>query len=144
MKAETRTSQLSADSSGLVSLVTDTDSNHQAAVALAERLVEIDGAVLVPAEVFAETLNILGKKAGKATAIKAGKMLLEDGTFLVEESNQEIRRDACARFQDLPESVSYTDCCVMSFADYYGIKHIFGFDGIFERQGYATSSPETK
>lgn len=144
MKTEAGTIQIIADSSGLVSLVTETDSNHQAAVELAERMVEIDGSVLVPVEVFAETLNILGKKAGKETAVKTGEMLLSSETFLVEESNEEIRRDACVKFQELPESVSFTDCAVMAFADYYGLKHIFGFDAIFEKQGYAMNIPSSR
>jgi hypothetical protein len=49
------------DSSGMVSLVVETDSNHTAAVAAVNRLIGARTEAAVLSEVF-ETLNILGKK----------------------------------------------------------------------------------
>jgi predicted nucleic acid-binding protein len=55
---ETNSNLIIVDSSGLISLVVESDSNHGAAVAIANDFVGSQGKALVPAEVFAETLNI--------------------------------------------------------------------------------------
>lgn len=129
---------LIADSSGIVSLATETDRNHAVACRLANQLTKDLGSVLVPSDVFSEMLNILGKKAGHETAIETAKTILQSETFVVVYPDQELIDDAFALFQSQPESVSFTDCLVMATADYYGTKHIFGFDEVFADNGCTT------
>lgn len=127
---------LIADSSGIVSLVTETDRNHTQAKALANQYVKSQGSILVPSDVFSETLNILGKKAGHATAIKTGQTILQSETFVVIYPDERITEVAFTLFQIQPESVSFTDCLVMATANHYGIKNVFGFDKVFADNGY--------
>lgn len=127
---------LIADSSGIVSLVIGTDRNHTQAEALANQYVESQGSVLVPSDVFSETLNVLGKKAGHETAIKTGQTILQSETFVVIYPDERITEAAFTLFQTQPESVSFTDCLVMTTANHYGIKNIFGFDKVFADNGY--------
>lgn len=127
---------LIADSSGIVSLVTETDRNHAQAEALANQYVESQGSILVPSDVFSETLNVLGKKAGHQTAIKTGQTILQSEAFVVVYPDERITDHAFTLFQTQPESVSFTDCLVMATADHYGIKNIFGFDEVFADNGY--------
>ena len=47
-----------------------------------------------------------------------------------------VRRNAFAHFEQQPASVSFADCLVMAFADFYGIRDFFGFDEVFARNGY--------
>lgn len=126
-----------ADSSGLVSLVTTTDRNHAAAVFASKRLLDNHSVILVPGDIFTETINILGKKSGHEVARQTAAQLLDDEeAFIVAEANEEIRRNAFIHFEQQPSSVSFADCLVMAFADYYGIRDIFGFDEVFARNGY--------
>jgi hypothetical protein len=52
------------DSSALVSLISNTDANHRLATATAERLLAEQRVVITPADVFTETVNVLGKRFG--------------------------------------------------------------------------------
>lgn len=49
-----------ADTSALVSLATDTDHNHVPAKEAAARLREVARPIILPADIFVETVNILG------------------------------------------------------------------------------------
>jgi predicted nucleic acid-binding protein len=73
---ETSSPIIVADSSGLISLTLETDLNHEAAMAIANDFVGTQTTALIPAEVFAETLNILGKKFGHERAVEASEAIL--------------------------------------------------------------------
>jgi predicted nucleic acid-binding protein len=134
-----------ADSSGLVSLATSTDSNHAAARLASERLRKSHALILAPGDILTETLNILGKKSGHSVALKTAEELLGSDTVVVSDTNEDIRRDALVLFRKQPESVSFADCVVMAFADYYSTDYILGFDQTFEKNGYRLpGAPATK
>jgi predicted nucleic acid-binding protein len=135
-----------ADSSGLVSLATSTDSNHSRARLGSERLRKSRALILVPGDIFTETLNILGKKSGHSVALKTAEELLGSDTVVVTDTNEDIRRDALVLFRKQPEAVSFADCVVMAFADYYSTDYILGFDETFEKNGYRLpgAAPEAR
>src|SRR4051812_19765000 len=83
-----------ADSSALVSLAIESDRNHVAAVKLVRQIAADNRVVVVPGEILAETVNILGKKFGHAQAVKAGKILLEGGVFVIGDTTDADRREA--------------------------------------------------
>lgn len=125
-----------ADSSGLISLISETDYNHGKALKLSQALEDTKTNIIVPSDVFTETINITGKKFGHETALKVAKILYQTQTFLVEESNQEIRDQALDLFAQQTNSTSFTDCIVMVTATEYNTKKIFGFDSVFSKNGF--------
>jgi predicted nucleic acid-binding protein len=129
-----------ADSSGIISLVIGSDSNNKYATDIATKMEDRKYTALIPTEVFAETINILGKKFGHEQAYFVIDHLLASTAFRVIPSTDLIRRDALFTFRTMATSVSYTDCLVMALADYHATKTIFGFDEIFIRQGYRLPS----
>jgi predicted nucleic acid-binding protein len=133
---ETKSKIIIADSSGLISLLIDTDSNHAAAHDIAAQLTEDGTTVLIPSEVLAETINILGKKFGHEQTAQVIDDLFQSAAFTVTPSSDVMRKDALSRFRETTGSISYTDCLVMAVADHYGVTAIFGFDEIFSKQGY--------
>lgn len=135
------TGQIIADSSGLVSLATDTDRNHAAALHFAEQLESVDGTILVPSEVFAETLNVLGKKSGHAVALNTATTILQSGIYVVVYADEQLTNAGLDLFRVQPPSVSFTDCMVMATADLYGCRDIFGFDEVFRKNGYNIPIP---
>jgi predicted nucleic acid-binding protein len=133
-----------ADTSALVSLATDTDHNHVPAKEAAARLREVSRPIILPAAIFVETVNILGKRSGHETALKAADELLRIGSqFVLIETLPYLSR-ALERFKDQAPGVSLTDCLVMVVADEYGTKDIFGFDMQFVEAGYHRLEPSTE
>jgi len=133
-----------ADTSALVSLATDTDQNHVPAKEAAARLRDVSRPIILPADIFVETINILGKRSGHETALKTAAALLRPGSqFVLIETIPYLSR-ALERFKDEAPGVSLTDCLVMAVADEYGTKDIFGFDKQFEDAGYHRLEPSTK
>lgn len=126
--APTTTIQVMADSSGLVSLVNPSDSNHKRALRAIERLAKQQGSIIVPADVFSETINVVGRKLGHEVALAVAERLLSDATFIMAESDAELRVLALDMFRAQPDSVSYTDCLVMAYAQHFDSADIFGFD----------------
>lgn len=125
-----------ADTSGLISLVSKDDVNYKEAIAIGKSLTEVGGRIYVPTEIFAETMNVLGKKINHASAVKAARKIERSPFFLIVDTTHEIRRSALGQFEKISEAVSFTDCLVMALADFYDTKEIFGFDQAFRKNGY--------
>lgn len=125
-----------ADSSGLVSLITETDRNHGIALNITAELKGAKGLVIVPGDVFSETLNVISHKSGRGAALKTAQYIFESQTYLVFDTNDQIRKSALGVFEKQPQSVSFTDCVVMAFADQFQTKDILGFDEVFKKNGY--------
>lgn len=95
------------DTSGLISLVSSTDSNHSRALAASEHLVAAKRPLIVLGEVFTETVNTLGKKTGHETAASVGQRLITSGEFVLIETTTDLRTTALARFSNLPGGISF-------------------------------------
>jgi len=123
------------DTSAVFSIISNDDSNHIKAKEISLSLIEEKRIILLPSDVFSESLNIIGKKLGRKKQLDVAKDLLS-GIFLIIESNEKIRFSAVEKLKKLANSVSYSDCAVMAFADEYKTREILGFDEVFLKQGY--------
>ncbi|KKW20372.1 MAG: hypothetical protein UY64_C0050G0009 [Parcubacteria group bacterium GW2011_GWA1_51_12] len=124
------------DSSGLISFISDTDSNHQLAVSISQSIKKEKNSVILPGEIFSEIVNVLGKKVSHNIALQTAHHILNSKDFAIVETNTEIREGALEIFRNQAQSVSFTDCLVMAFADHYHTKTIFGFDEVFRKNKY--------
>lgn len=124
------------DSSALVALTYPNDADHEKAIRLSGAMRAIRAIGLIPPIVFAETLNILGKKFGRDTAIAAGKRIFTNPGLRVTDMADTILSAALTRWTGQAGGVSYTDCYVMACADHYRTKEILGFDAVFPKNGY--------
>jgi predicted nucleic acid-binding protein len=116
---------------------------HEPAVAATESLRGKDSTILVPYEVYIETLNVLGKRVGHIRALAVASYLSNTPLFLVIDSSAASRQEALSRFTTLPQSVSFTDAVVMAIADEYRTGDIFGFDEAFAKSGYQIIEKKT-
>src|SRR5688572_5686078 len=133
-----------ADTSALVSLATDTDHNHIPAKEAAARLHKVSRPIILPTDIFVETVNVLGKRSGHKTALKAAAELLRpEGQFVLIETTPYLSK-ALEKFKDQAPGVSLTDCIVMAVADDYDTKDIFGFDKQFQDAGYHRLEPSVE
>ena len=124
-----------ADSSALVSLASVSDRNYNQAISLSNQLVQENRQIIIPTEVFSETVNVLGRNGSHQMAYGTANQILSSNP-IIPETTPKIRQEALTKFKNQPESVSYTDCIVMAFADEYETREIFGFDNAFRKNGY--------
>jgi predicted nucleic acid-binding protein len=75
--------------------------------------------------------------------VKAAGELLRPGSQFVLIETRPYLITALEKFKEQPPAVSLTDCLVMTIADDYGTKDIFGFDKQFEEAGYHRLEPST-
>jgi len=130
-------SKIIADSSALVSLGFTDDSNHHKATNSIADVNKAAANLIIPQEVFAETINVLGKKIGHREAVIFAQRILKLTTFQIVSTPQVVVEEALLKLSSLPASVSFTDCVVMATADEYETKLIFGFDECFRKSGYS-------
>jgi predicted nucleic acid-binding protein len=124
------------DSSALVALTYPEDADHTRAVALGGAMRETRAIGLISPIVFSETLNILGKKFGRGTALTAGTRIFTDPGLRVMAVDDSVLSSALTHWAEQGGGVSYTDSYVMACADHYRTKDIFGFDAVFAKNGY--------
>ena len=131
------------DSSALIAQINGKDLWHKKANTISEYIERTDRKVILPAEVLAETLNRIGNNIGRQDAVLAGKALLErneTGDILVTHSNTDILTATLTLLKSVREPqdkrASFVDCLVMASAAFYDTREIFGFDAVFEKNGF--------
>jgi predicted nucleic acid-binding protein len=135
------------DSSAVISLINEQDADHVRAVAVRDTAFVFDDQQLLPYEVLAETLNVLGRKLGRSYAASAARVLLgmhEDGEIRLIEPAAHIIRHAAEIQPTANGSPSFVDCLVMTYADEYSTPYIFGFDATFRKNGYLLPGESTE
>jgi len=130
------------DSSALVALLIENDADHKKAVTLGTSLRAAGSLILVPAEVIAETLNLLGKMCGRDVALAAGRQLLTDPHLHLMTLSEARMHHALSIWEQQTSGVSYTDCVVMAAADESETTTIYGFDSVFAKNGYQLPAGE--
>src|ERR671917_1485717 len=96
-----------ADTSGLVSLFSPDDRNHAEAINAAKRLQHEQRDILIPAAVFVEFLNVLGRKAGHEVALAAAAELTPPFLVLSEPAHLP-QSPALKKFANIAPAVSFT------------------------------------
>src|SRR5260370_30308288 len=127
------------DSGFAVELVNAKGGDYVRAVKVRDIALTVDDQRLLPYEVLAETLNVLGRKLGRDYAASAARVLLslhEDGEIRLIEPAPHIVRRAAEIQPTALGSPSFVDCLVMAYAHEYGTPYIFGFDATFRKNGY--------
>ncbi|HUD44406.1 MAG TPA: PIN domain-containing protein [Patescibacteria group bacterium] len=124
------------DSSALFSLASMADTNHHQAVKISTSLAKNNRSLILPTEVFAELLNIAGKKGGREMQKILFAELMTSTQIILPKTTKKLLTLAYEKLTKLPASVSYTDSLVMVYADEYETQEIFGFDEIFLKNNY--------
>jgi predicted nucleic acid-binding protein len=132
---ETKSNNIILDSSGIVSLMIETDSNHSIAVQALQNLPEPVSALLIPDAIFYECIDVIGKKFGHPKAMQAARWMLSNELIVVVNTG-DIRERILELFGQQKQSVSIADCSVMVTADEANTNLIFGFDKVFQENHY--------
>lgn len=132
---ETKPRFISVDTSALISFFNPLDSNHNLAVKILKSLDKSLAIMVTPVDAYSETLNTLWKKLGRKITAEVAEYLNNQKQFLLVDTS-EIVDLALQKFKTAKKSPSFTDCIVMTTADKYQTKEIFGFDECFSKNGY--------
>ena len=131
------------DSSGLTALMNETDEFHSRALSMSDILTDRAlWRVLLPHEIFAETVTALSKRVSREAGAKAALAILERqrvGDFVFSKAEPLVYKIAIDLLQTAKGSrgaPSFFDCLVMAFAKHYQTPYIFGFDEAFRKNGY--------
>jgi predicted nucleic acid-binding protein len=140
------------DSSGLTALMNETDEFHTGALSMSEILTDRAlWRVVLPREIFAETVTALSKRVNREAGAKAAWAILDRqqaGDFVFSAADQLVYKMAIDLLRTAKGSrgaPSFFDCLVMAFAKHYQTPYIFGFDEVFAKNGYQLpESPNRK
>jgi predicted nucleic acid-binding protein len=127
------------DSSAIISLVNVADSLHDEAVRVDELILTEGWLTLLPREVFAETLNAIGKKISRRDAVRVGRLIMERydaHDFEFTHPERHVYDTALKLQAEGAGSPSFIDCLVMALADEYDTRYVVGFDATFSKNGY--------
>jgi predicted nucleic acid-binding protein len=126
-------------SSALVSLINADDSLHTDALSVREVVNRFSYDLLLPYEVLAETLNVLGRRIGREYATRADATLVsmhEDSELRFVASTPGIVGRALTLQASAKGGPSFVDCLVMAYAHVNATEYNFGFDATFKKNGY--------
>jgi predicted nucleic acid-binding protein len=121
----------------------ETDEFHHRALSISEILTDrASWRVILPHEIFAETMTALSKRVSREAGAKAARSILErhtTGDFVLVEPDASVYKTAIDLLRTAKGSrgaPAFFDCLVVAFATHYQTPYIFGFDEAFAKNGY--------
>ncbi len=98
-----------ADTSVLYALFSKNDVHHKEAV----NEVKNPDTVLIPSEIWSETISLIQYRQGFNMAVKAGKALLDLPHVELLSSRMDIVRSSWNTYQKAKDNLSFPDCIVL-------------------------------
>lgn len=126
-----------ADSDGIVAQSNLTDKNHDLAVKISEKLVEIGAKVIYPSCIVFESTTTMARKFNDPQMAAGILSVFTEPSMIIEPVDQSIVVGA-AKYYDPNATKKNTtfDAAVAAVADKYKADYIFGFDGFYEKKGF--------
>ena len=135
MMVSKKNSIIIIDTSAIISILQEDDSNHAQALEILNNLTTKLSQIIIPADVYTETVNTIGKKWGRKVAVETTDFMNKTSGFILVNCLEKYP-EALDKYQTYSKFPSFTDCIVMATADKYQTKEIFGFDECFSKNGY--------
>jgi len=125
------------DSDGIVAQSNLDDANHDLAVQISEKLVEVGAKVIYPSCIVFESTTTMARKFNDPQMAAGTLSIFTDPSMIIEPIDQSIVMGA-AKYYDPNTTKKNTtfDAAVAAVADKYKADYIFGFDGFYEKKGF--------
>lgn len=121
------------DSSAIISLWDQDDSNHPAAIEKSQELQKIKAVIFISNIVVGEVLTVLSMKLGIKLANQCGQMLQKLNTVFVDES---LHQKAWENFQKrTSKNLSFFDYTSLAIIREFNMDKAFTFDRDFKKLG---------
>ena len=126
-----------ADSDGIVAQGNLTDANHDLAVKISEKMVNLGAKVIYPSCIVFESTTTMARKFNNPQMAAGTLSVFSDPSMIIEPVDQSIVVGAAKYYDPNATKKSTTfDAAVAAVADKYGADYIFGFDGFYEKKGF--------
>lgn len=126
--------RVAIDSNFVISLLDTEDSNHMAAVGLAEKFRAESSEIIVLNLILYEVLTVLSMKGHKDKAMAFYDLTRADSHTRVVYTDDNIEQRAAARFQNArSKNTSFADCALVTVAEEVGADAIASFDAHIKR-----------
>lgn len=102
-----------ADTSVLYALFNENDQHHEEAKTRFEQ----SDPIIIPPEIWSETISLIQSRQGKEEAVKAGKALLDLPHVDLRAGNLDLIWSSWDKFTDPEKDLSFPDCVVLSWCD---------------------------
>lgn len=125
------------DSDGIVAQSNLDDANHDLAVKISEKLVDLEAKVIYPSTTIFEATTTMARKFNNPQMAAGTLSVFADPSMIIEPVDQQIIVGA-AKYYDPNTTKKNTtfDAAVVAVADKYKADYIFGFDGFYEKKGF--------
>lgn len=121
------------DTSFLISLLLEEDTNHEKARDIANNLKIKSVEFYINYLVFSECLTILSQRKSKAFAVSFGKTVKTEKEIRILEDKEEIKEKTWEIFQSVKDkNVSFADCSILASLEEEKISHLATFDKHFK------------
>lgn len=121
------------DSSAIISLWDQDDSNHPLAIEKSQELQKLKAAIFISNIVAGEVLTVLSMKLGIKIANQCGEMLQKLNTVFVDES---LHQKAWDSFQKrTSKNLSFFDYTSLAIVREFNMDKVFTFDRDFKKMG---------
>lgn len=126
------------DSDAIVAQGNLVDTNHQTAVKIAEKLVEIEAKVIYPSCIVFESTTAMSRKLNNPQMAAGTLSVFADPNMIIEPIGQDIIAGATKYFDPNATKKNTTfDCAVAAVAHKYKADYIFSFDDFYVKKcGY--------
>ncbi|MBS3817199.1 MAG: PIN domain-containing protein [Candidatus Thermoplasmatota archaeon] len=102
-----------ADTSALYALFNENDKHHEEA----KKNFEESDPIIIPSEIWSETISLIHYRQGKEDAVKAGKALLDLPHVDLKTANIDLLRSSWETFMDSDKDLSFPDSVVVSWCE---------------------------
>lgn len=102
-----------ADTSALYALFNENDKHHEEA----KKCFEKTDPIIIPPEIWSETVSLIQYRQGKEDAVRAGKALLDLPHVDLRAGNLEMLRSSWETFTESEKNLSFPDSVVISWCD---------------------------
>lgn len=125
------------DSDGIVAQSNLDDANHDLAVKISEKLMDLEAKVIYPSTTIFEATTTMARKFNNPQMAAGTLSVFTDPSMIIEPVDQQIIVGA-AKYYDPNTTKKNTtfDAAVAAVADKYKADYIFGFDGFYEKKGF--------
>lgn len=129
--------RLFIDTSAFYALEDASDSNHQDAQAVQERLRKERPNLFTTNHVVDEAITLIGSKLSPSQAVRFARRLFSSRIVAIVRTDEEVEQAALGLYERLQDPrLSFTDCLSFSVMRGLGITTVFAYDRDFERAGF--------
>lgn len=129
------------DADAIVAQAYPDDSNHALAVAVSEKLANLNARVIYPATAILEATTALQGRLNSGATAYGTAVTFTDTDVQVAEVNQEVLRGAIKYFSSsTSKKNTLFDCVVASVAEGNKADAIFSFDKFYKSKGFKLAS----